>query len=420
MARESKGWRLAVLGVALAASLIPLARSWLRPSPIRVGILHSLTGSMALSETPVMRATLLAIEELNERGGVLGRPMEPVVVDGRSDWPLFAREAERLLGQEGVRVLFGCWTSACRKHLKPVVERHRSLLFYPVQYEGAEESSAIVYTGLIPNQQITPAVEWCVSRFGSRAFLVGSDYVFPRVANALIRDHLAMLQAEVVGEEYLPLGSADVEHVIQRIVAARPGFILSTLNGDTNIAFFRSLRAAGVTSEEVPTLSFSMAEGELPAVGVQQVVGDYAAWGYFQSLPTEANRAFVARFKRRYGADQVVSDPMEAAYVGVHLWAQSVEAAGTEEPEAVRAALRARAFMGPGGLSYLDPQLLHAWRTPRIGRIRPDGQFDIVWSEEKPLRPVPFPIGRSQREWEELVRKLGGEEAVQVVEEGGP
>ena len=397
-------WTLAALGLSLLAAL-PWLLALRGPEPIRVGVLHSLSGSMASSETPVMRATLLAIEELNARGGVLGREVEPVVVDGRSDWPAFAREAERLLSQERVSALFGCWTSSCRKSVKPVVERHASLLFYPLQYEGLESSPAIIYTGSAPNQQILPAVDWCVEQYGRRAFLNGSDYVFPRVAHALIRQQLAMHHAEVVGEDYLPLGSPDVEEVIRRVVAARPDFILNTLNGDTNAAFFRGLRAAGITPEHLPTLSFSVAEAQLPAVGVEWMVGHYAAWNYFQSLPTKTNRAFVERFQHRYGRDQRVDDPMEAAYVGVHLWAQAAEAAGTEEPRAVRTALRARALLAPSGLAYVDPALLHLWKTPRIGRIRPDGQFDIVWSARKPLPPVPFPVSRSREEWEQLVHE---------------
>ncbi|HLL54666.1 MAG TPA: urea ABC transporter substrate-binding protein [Myxococcaceae bacterium] len=393
-----------LLGLVIAVTLSSMR--YLRRPPVRVGVLHSLTGTMALSEAPVMRATQLAIEELNEAGGVLGRPVEAVVVDGGSDWPTFAREAERLLAEEKVSALFGCWTSSCRGSVRPVVERHRSLLFYPLQYEGLEESAHVVYTGATPNQQIIPALSWSVERFGPRVFLVGSDYLFPRAANALIRDHLQLLRGTVVGEEYLPLGTVQVEEVVRRISAVKPDFIFSTLNGGTNQAFFRALREAGVESKTTPTMSVSIAEPELRAMKSEWVAGDYAAWNYFQSLPSEANQAFVDRYKRRFGVDQVVGDPMEAAYLGVHLWARAVEAAGSAEPGVVRDALRARALFAPGGMVYVDPVNLHTWKTPRIGRIRPGGQFELVWSAPSPIRPVPFPVQRTREQWLEFAERV--------------
>ncbi len=374
--------------------------------PIRVGILHSLTGTMAMSESPVVDATRLAIEELNEGGGVLGRPLEAVVADGRSDWPTFAVEAERLITAEGVDVVFGCWTSASRKTVRPVFEERGHLLFYPVQYEGMELSPNIVYTGAAPNQQIVPAVKWCADHLGKRFFLVASDYVFPRAANEVIRDQSAALGAEIVGEAYIPLGSSEVQDVVDRIVEAQPDVILNTINGDTNVAFFAALRAAGVTSEAIPTMSFSIAEPELQSMDVPKMVGDLASWNYFQSLTTAQNRAFVESFRGRFGAERVVSDPMEAAYFGVRLWAQAAEEAGTVEIRDVRTALAGQSLLAPEGMVHIDPDSNHTWKTVRIGRIGADGQFEVVWDSDRPIQPVPYPPTRTRAEWDAFLDEL--------------
>jgi urea transport system substrate-binding protein len=370
-----------------------------------VGVLHSLTGTMSASEVPVQQATLLAIDELNARGGVLGRRVEAVVADSASDNATALREAQRLLEQERVSALFGCWTSACRRSVRPAVERAKVPYFYPLQYEGLEDSSYIVHCGATPNQQILPAVDWAMQHLGKRIFLVGSDYIFPRIANQLIRDHLEMVHGEVAGEEYLPLGTADVKEVIGKIAAAKPQVILNTINGGTNVAFFHELRAAGIASSQAPAVSFSIAEAELQAAGARDFAGDYAAWSYFESLPGEANRAFVERYQRRFGVGQVTDDPMEAAYVAVHLWAQAVEAAGTDESEPVMAAVRSQAFAAPEGTVYVDPRTLHLWKTPRLGQIQADGQFTVVWSDRQ-TPAAPFPIGRSKLGWAQFAEAL--------------
>lgn len=390
---------------AVAVAIGGLARWRSQPRPLRVGVLHSLTGTMAVSELPVQQATVLAIEELNAGGGVLGRPVEAVLADSRSDGAVALREAQRLIQEERISALFGCWTSACRRSVRPAVEQARLPYFYPLQYEGLEVSSYIIHSGATPNQQILPAIDWAVENLGQRVFLVGSDYIFPRIANQLIRDHLEVVRGTAVGEEYLPLGATDVTAVVEKIAAARPDVILNTINGQTNVAFFRALRAAGITSDQVPTISFSLAEAELQAAGTQDFVGDYAAWNYFQSLPGGANQSFVQRYQKRFGADRVTDDPMAAAYVGVHLWAQAVEAAGTDESEAVLAAVRSQSFPAPEGTVYLDPKNLHLWKTPRLGQIMADGQFQVVWSDR--LTPaVPFPLGRSKSEWVQLADSL--------------
>jgi urea transport system substrate-binding protein len=375
---------------------------------IRVGLLHSFTGTMKDSESAVADAATLAIEELNAAGGLLGRRIEIVRADGRSDETTFAREAERLIVKEKVSVLFGCWTSASRKAVKRVVEAHNHLLFYPLQYEGMESSPNIVYTGAAPNQQIVPAVKWSMDHLGTRVFLVGSDYIFPHMANVIIRDLVAALRGEVVGEEYLLLGTGDVDGVVQRIKAARPDVIFNTINGSTNVAFFTALRAAGITPAEIPTMSFSVAEQELANMkgDAGKMAGDYAAWNYFQSLTTPENLDFVSRFKTRFGAARVTSDPIVSAYSGVQLWANAVRDAQTDDVSAVRRAIVGQSYRAPSGLVYVDALNQHTWKVVHIGRIAENGQFKVVWSSEEPVRPVPFPFYRSRSEWLELVDEL--------------
>ncbi|MBW4439231.1 MAG: urea ABC transporter substrate-binding protein [Pleurocapsa minor GSE-CHR-MK-17-07R] len=394
------------VGIGLAGILIGRALAAQNTSPIRVGILHALSGTMAISERSVVDATMMAIEEINAAGGVLGRQIEPILVDSQSDWDYSAQQAERLISTEGVDVVFGCWTSACRRTVRPVFESLNHLLVYPIQYEGLESSPNILYTGAAPNQQIIPAVKWSLDNLGTRFYLVGSDYVFPRSANAIIRDQVTSLRGTIVGESYILLGSTDVDAVVADIVATEPDVILNTINGDSNIAFFRALRDAGVTSDELPTLSFSISESELPTLDTARLVGDYAAWNYFQSVDSAENARFVAQFQARYGADRVTSDPIEAAYFGVYLWAQAVRTAGTPEVSEVQRALGDQSFNAPGGIVSIDPESNHTWRTVRIGQIRSDGQFDIVWDSGNPIRPVPYPIYRTQESWDGFLNDL--------------
>jgi len=375
--------------------------------PIKVGVLHSRTGTMAISEKPVIDATLFAIDEINSAGGVHGRKVEAVVEDGASDWPTFANKAEKLLTQDKVCTVFGCWTSASRKTVKPVFEKYNHLLFYPLQYEGLEQSPNIVYTGAAPNQQIIPAIRWCCTYLKKkRLFLVGSDYVFPRAANAIIRDSAAELGAEVVGEEYMPLGGVETGDITKKILAVRPDVILNTINGDSNVAFFRSLRAAGITSAQVPTISFSISEEELSNLSPGVVQGDYAAWNYFQSIDSPRNQDFVSRFRAKYGGDRVLSDPMEAAYIGVHLWAQAVHAAKTDDVAAIREAIKLQTFDAPEGNVRVDPQTQHTAKFIRIGRISEQNRFEVVFCSDIPVTPVPFPATRPRAAWETFLTDL--------------
>ncbi|WP_254434891.1 urea ABC transporter substrate-binding protein [Magnetospirillum sp. UT-4] len=367
--------------------------------PIRVGVLHSRTGTMAVSEQPVIDATLYAIEELNRAGGVLGRPVQAIVVDGRSDWAVFAAEAERLVTGDRVSAVFGCWTSACRKTVKPVFERHDSVLFYPVQYEGLEASPNIVYTGAAPNQQIIPAIKWTLDNLGRRLFLVGSDYVFPRTAHKIIAAQVTALQGEIVGEAYMPLGGQDFSAIVETIGRLRPDVVFNTINGDSNRGFHQALRAAGIVPADIPVMSFSLAEAEVRAFGPQMMAGDYAARNYFQTVETPENRAFVSGFKARFGADYPTTAPMEAAYYGVKLWARAVEEAGSPDFRDFRATIKGQSMAAPGGTVTIDPATQHTWKTVRIGRIRPDGNFEIVWDSQRPVRPVPFPTFLPRSEW---------------------
>ncbi len=373
---------------------------------IRVGVLHSLSGTMAISETDVKNATLLAIEEINASGGLLGKQIEPIVVDGASDWGRFAALADSLINKANVSVVFGCWTSASRRTVKPIFEQYDHLLFYPVQYEGLEQSSAIVYTGAAPNQQIIPAVKWALDNKGKRFFLVGSDYVFPRSANEIIKGMVEGLEGEIVGEEYVLLGSKDVEALVAKIVETQPDVILNTINGDSNEAFFRALRAAGITPDRIPTMSFSIAEAELKTMDVTNMAGDYACWNYFQSVQTDENQIFVRKWKERFGQEAVTDDPIEAGYFGVYLWAEAVKKATTPDTKTVKQHLSKASFDAPGGLVYIDEQNQHTWKTVNIGQITPDGQFEIVWTSGKPIKPVPYPVYKSEAEWETFLNNL--------------
>lgn len=316
---------------------------------IKVGILHSLSGTMSISETSLRDAELMAIEEINANNGVLGKKIVPVVEDGASDWPTFAEKAKKLLERDKVATIFGCWTSASRKAVLPVVEKYNGLLWYPVQYEGLESSPNIFYTGASANQQIVPAVEWLLKQGKKRFFLLGSDYVFPRTANKIIKAQLKAMGGEVVAEEYTPLGHTDYSTIINKIKTSKPDVVFNTLNGDSNVAFFKQLNAAGITAKDIPTMSVSIAEEEIRGIGPEYVKGHYAVWNYFQSVDTPENKEFVRKFKERYGQNRVTADPIEAAYFQVYLWAKAVEKAGSTEVDKVRQAAKGIEFKAPGG-----------------------------------------------------------------------
>ena len=360
---------------------------------IKVGILHSLSGTMAISEVSVRDATLLAIEEINANGGVMGKMLEPIVEDGASDWPTFAEKARKLIQQDGVAVVFGCWTSASRKAVLPVFEELNGLLFYPVQYEGLEQSPNIFYTGAEPTQQIIPGVEYLVNELGAKnIYLLGSDYVFPRTANLIIKAQLEALGVTLAGEEYVPLGGTEFSTIISKIQEAKPDAIFNTLNGDSNVAFFKQFKDAGFTAEALPVMSVSVAEEEVRGIGPENVAGHYTAWNYYQTTATPENEAFVAAYKAKYGDERVTSDPAEAGYFGVYLWKAMVEKAGSTAVADVKAAAASGEieYAAPEGLVKVDPENQHTWKTVRIGQVNAEGLIDEVFASDGPVHPDPF------------------------------
>lgn len=357
---------------------------------VKVGVLQSLTGTMAISEVTVKNASLLAIEEINASGGVLGRKIEPIVEDGASDPATFAQKATKLIQNNKVATVFGGWTSASRKAMLPVFQRTQNLLWYPVQFEGNECSPNIMYTGAQPNQQILPALSWAKSKGYKKYFLVGSDYVFPRTANLILKKHITSAKLGVAGEEYVPLGGTDFSAVVAKIQAAKPDIIFNTLNGDSNVAFFKQMAAAGLTPAKMPIMSFSIGEQEAQAMGPKLVAGSYAGWNYFQSLSTPANAKFVASYKKKYGANAAITDPMVHGYMNVYLWKAAVEKAKSFEPNAVRKAATTLAPLDSplGKVTFAANQSLV--QTAYVGQLDATGQFKIVWNSNAAIQPNPY------------------------------
>ncbi|MCR8657602.1 urea ABC transporter substrate-binding protein [Paenibacillus endoradicis] len=357
---------------------------------IKVGILHSLSGTMAISEVSVKDAEMMAINEINAAGGVLGKQIEAVVEDGASDWPTFAEKAKKLLQQDEVATVFGGWTSASRKAMLPVFEELNGLLWYPVQYEGLESSPNIFYTGATTNQQIVPAVEWLLENRGTSFFLLGSDYVFPRTANKIIKAQLEASGGEVVAEEYTPLGYTDYSTVISKIKEAKPDIVFNTLNGDSNVAFFKQLKDAGISASDLTTLSVSVAEEEIRGIGTDVLAGHLAAWNYYQTTDTPENTTFVEAYKAAYGADRVTADPIEAGYIAVYLWAAAVEKAGSTDVDKVRAAAAGIEFNAPEGKVTIDGETQHIYKKVLIGEVQTDGMFKELYSTAEPVKPDPY------------------------------
>ncbi|PZD94864.1 urea ABC transporter substrate-binding protein [Paenibacillus sambharensis] len=359
-------------------------------SEIKVGILHSLSGTMAISEKSVHDAELMAIEEINAKGGVLGKKLVPVIEDGASDWPTFAEKARKLISEDKVATVFGGWTSASRKAMLPVFEEMNGLLWYPVQYEGLESSPNIFYTGATTNQQIVPAVTWLLENRGKKCYLLGSDYVFPRTANKIIKEQLKAEGGELAGEEYTPLGHTDYSTIISKIQQADPDVVFNTLNGDSNVAFFKQLRDAGITAQDMTTLSVSVAEEEIRGIGADVLEGHLAAWNYYQTTDTPENKTFVENYKAKYGADRVTADPIEAGYTAVYLWAAAVEKAGSTDIAAVKEAAKGLEWSAPEGKVTIDGENQHIYKPVRIGEVQADGQFKELWSTGEAVKPDPY------------------------------
>ncbi|KUJ96044.1 MAG: Urea ABC transporter, urea binding protein [Desulfonauticus sp. 38_4375] len=393
-----------ILAVSIVWGVPKMAHA--KEDTIKVGILHSLSGTMAISETSLKDVALMAIEEINQNGGLLGKKIEPIVVDPASNWPLFAEKARELLEKHKVAVVFGCWTSVSRKSVLPVFEELNGLLFYPVQYEGEECSYNVFYTGAAPNQQAIPAVEYLMSEDGGgakRFVLLGTDYVYPRTTNKILRAflHSKGISDEDILEMYTPFGHSDYQTIVAKIkkfAASKPTAVISTINGDSNVPFYKELANQGIKAEDIPVIAFSVGEEELRGIDTKPLVGHLAAWNYFMSIDSKENKEFIKKWKAYVkkhnlpgGDKRVTNDPMEATYIGINMWAQAVRQAGTTDVDAVRQAMGYQQFKAPSGYEIrMDPKNHHLHKPVFIGEIREDGQFDIVWQTPGPIRAEPW------------------------------
>lgn len=367
---------------------------------VKVGVLHSLSGTMAISETSLRDVVLMAAEEINAKGGVLGKKISPVVVDPASDWPLFAEKAKELIVDHEVAAIFGCWTSVSRKNVLPVIEERNALLFYPVQYEGEEQSLNVFYTAASPNQQLVPAAAYAKNELEAKKFyLLGTDYVFPRTANKVLKAFLLKegVPEANIKEVYTPFHHQDYQTIVGEIkefAASGDAVVLSTINGDSNVPFYTEFANQGLTADDCPIIAFSVSEDELRAMDTSKLVGHLAAWNYFQSIDTPENKAFVEAFKAYCeknnlpgGKDRVTADPIEAAYYGVYVWAAAAEKAGSFDVDKVREAVYGLEFDAPGGKKKMHATNQHTYKPVYIGEIRADGQFDIVWNSDGLVEP---------------------------------
>jgi urea transport system substrate-binding protein len=357
---------------------------------VKIGFLNSLSGTMAISEQTVRDSLDLAAEEINAAGGVLGKQLEVVAEDGASEPTVFAEKAEKLIASDCVAAVFGGWTSSSRKAMLPVFEAKDALLFYPVQYEGLEASPNIFYTGATTNQQIIPGMDYLAEQGRKKVFLVGSDYVFPRTANKIIDAYAQANGIEIVGEEYAPLGHTDFATIVNKLKASGADAVFNTLNGDSNVAFFKEFKNVGLTADAVPVVSVSIAEEEVGGIGVENVAGQLTAWNYYQTVDSPANTTFVAAFKAKYGEKRPTSDPMEAAYTSLHLWKGMVEKAGSFDVAAIQEAADGVTFDAPEGTVTVNGDNHHIAKTAYIGEIREDGLIYPVWESDGPIEPDPF------------------------------
>ena len=363
---------------------------------IKVGVLHSLSGTMAISEVTLKDTVLMMIDDLNSNGGLLGREVEAVVVDPASDWPLFAEKARELVEQKKVDVVFGCWASVSRKSVLPVFEELNGLLFYPVQYEGEESSRNVFYTGAAPNQQAIPAVEYLMGEEGGSAerwVLLGTDYVYPRTTNKILRAFLrkkGVKQSDIM-EEYTPFGHSDWQTIVSRVKKfANEGkrtAVVSTINGDANVPFYKELANQGISAEDIPVIAFSVGEEELSGIDTSNLVGHLASWNYFMSVDSPENEAFIKDWQKFIKNDKrVTNDPMEAHYIGFKMWAQAVRQAGSTDVDAVRQAMYGQEVRSPSGYDVVMNTNHHLSKPVMIGEITSDGQFDIVWQTDETIK----------------------------------
>ena len=380
------GGSVVMLGVV--GSVVPFgARA---QETVKLGLLHSLSGTIAIAEASLVDAEKMAVEEINAAGGVMGRKIELVVEDGASDNPTFAEKARKLLERDKVAAIVGCYTSASRKAVLPVLNQDNGLLFYPTYYEGQEEDKHVIYPSQEATQSVIAACDWLVKEKGKSFFLVGSDYIYPRTCNKIAKPTIIKAGGKVLGEEYAPLGHTEFSSIINKIKAAKPDCIYSTVVGGSNVAFYKQLRAAGLDGTKQVLLSTVVSENEIEGIGKDNAAGYYACMGYFQSIKSPENEKFVKAFKAKFGADRVIGDPMEVAYNCVYLWKMGVEKAKSFDPAKVAAAMGGIEIVAPEGIVRVHPTNHHVAKKVRIGRARSDGQFDIVW-ESGMIEPNPFP-----------------------------
>jgi urea transport system substrate-binding protein len=394
------------VSAALMAAGISSQGALAQQKTVKVGVLHSLSGTMAISETVLKDVALMAFEEINAKGGVMGMKIEPVVVDPASNWPLFAEKARQLITQDKVAAVFGCWTSVSRKSVLPVFEELNGLLFYPVQYEGEELSKNVFYTGAAPNQQAIPAVEYLMSKEGGGAkrwVLLGTDYVYPRTTNKILRAFLKSkgVADKDIDEKYTPFGHSDYQTIvadIKKFAAGGKTAVVSTINGDSNVPFYKELGNQGLKATDVPVVAFSVGEEELRGVDTKPLVGHLAAWNYFMSIKAPANDDFktkwatYAKAKKLPGADKpLTNDPMEATYIGIYMWKQAVEKAKSFDTDKVITAMAGQTFTAPSGIvSKMDEKNHHLHKAVFIGEVKGDGQFNVVWKTKGPVRAQPW------------------------------
>jgi urea transport system substrate-binding protein len=392
---------------SVAAAAIALAGvAGAQQKTVKIGVLHSLSGTMAISETVLKDVVLMAVDEINAKGGVMGYKVEAVVVDPASNWPLFAEKARQLLTQDKVAAVFGCWTSVSRKSVLPVFEELNGLLFYPVQYEGEEISKNVFYTGAAPNQQAIPAVEYLMSKEGGGAkrwVLLGTDYVYPRTTNKILRAFLKSkgVADKDIDEKYTPFGHADYQTIvadIKKFSAGGKTAVVSTINGDSNVPFYKELGNQGLKATDVPVVAFSVGEEELRGVDTKPLVGHLAAWNYFMSLKNPENdewkkkwAAYTKAKKLPYADKPLTNDPMEAAYIGVYMWKQAAEKAKSFDVDKVTAAMAGQTLKAPSGIvSKMDEKNHHLYKAVFIGEVKADGQFNVVWQTKGPIKAQPW------------------------------
>ncbi len=375
--------------------------------PIRLGLLHSQTGQLAISEKSLLDAEILAIEEINAAGGIDDRQVVWSSPDCRSDPTIFATEARRLIEQDKVATLFGTWTSECRKAVLPVLDEHTSLLFFPGNFEGIERSPRMIYTGGIANQSVLPAVRWAYDSLNARRFaVVGLEEVWSRCSSEIAKDGVKASGAEVVADGYTTIMSPNVEPMVEAIRQAKPDVVLNFLFGDSNLAFYAAMRRAGMPPDKMPIIAFGFAEDESRRFPQADVVGQYAAWNYFQSVSRPENVEFVRKFRARYGENRVIGDPMIAAYNGIKFWAQAASEVGPDNSAALLDNLGRQSMDAPDGIVTIDMESQAVWRPFHLGRLLPNGQFEIIWSIDKPIRPVMFVGTRTSEQWKDLMEGL--------------